>query len=117
MVISNGQSTEDDILRSDGTDREYAVGCEGAYLDFVDEECVSIGNGFQSSPNREGGDLGTGGHEEACLIQGIFNSYKAYEAGLYQVYYLLLLFFIVIYYYLLLLLFVFCCIIIVIGNH
>ncbi|VDK21410.1 unnamed protein product [Anisakis simplex] len=57
---------------------------QGAYLDFVDEECVSIGNGFQSSPNREGGDLGTGGHEEACLIQGIFNAYKAYEAGLYQ---------------------------------
>uniref|UniRef100_F1KTD6 Protein FAM40B n=1 Tax=Ascaris suum TaxID=6253 RepID=F1KTD6_ASCSU len=57
---------------------------QGAYLDFVDEESVSIGNGFQTSPSREGVDVGTGGYEEACLVQGIFNAYKAYEVGLYQ---------------------------------
>ncbi|VDM44107.1 unnamed protein product [Toxocara canis] len=58
---------------------------QGAYLDFVDEESVSIDNGFQASPSREGADTGTGGNEEACLVHGIFNAYKAYEVGVYQV--------------------------------
>lgn len=57
---------------------------QGAYLDFVDEPVVSIEDGFQPSGAQTVPDMGTGGHEEACLSQGIINAYYAYNSGIYQ---------------------------------
>lgn len=55
-------------------------------MDFVDDRDITIDDGFKGNSEREDGkDLGMGHCEEKCLTEGVFNAYKAYEAGTYQV--------------------------------
>lgn len=55
-------------------------------MDFVNDEGNIIDGIFEGNSEREvGSDVSMEYCEEKCLIQGIFNAYKAYEAGIYQV--------------------------------
>ncbi|CAG9529784.1 unnamed protein product [Cercopithifilaria johnstoni] len=58
---------------------------QGAYMDFIDDRDITIDGTFEDNNEREdGNDLGIGHCEEKCLTEGVFNAYKAYEAGAYQ---------------------------------
>ncbi|MFH4974115.1 hypothetical protein AB6A40_000824 [Gnathostoma spinigerum] len=56
---------------------------QGAYLDFVDDSATAI-DGSKKAPKIDVSNMGTGGYEEACLAEGILNTYKAYSLGMYQ---------------------------------
>ncbi|MCP9263938.1 Striatin-interacting protein 1 [Dirofilaria immitis] len=58
---------------------------QGAYMDFVDDKDITIDDAFKGNDEREGGnDLGMANCEENCLMEGVLNAYKVYEAGVYQ---------------------------------
>lgn len=59
---------------------------QGAYMDFVDDKDITINGVFRDHGEKEcdNNDLSMEYYEEKCLTQGIFNAYKAYEAGTYQ---------------------------------
>lgn len=55
-------------------------------MDFVDDRDITIDEAFKvNNERKDGEDLGIGHCEEKCLTKGVFNAYKAYEAGAYQV--------------------------------
>lgn len=55
-------------------------------MDFIDNRDTTTDRDFKSNNEREDdNDLEIKHCEEKCLTEGVFNAYKAYETGVYQV--------------------------------
>ncbi|VDK88806.1 unnamed protein product [Litomosoides sigmodontis] len=58
---------------------------QGAYMDFIDDIDISTDRVVKGNNERDDGDSTEIRHyEEKCLMEGMFNAYKAYETGAYQ---------------------------------